>query len=81
MQNRNDLFRYIGLGSTPWAIRAYIMLLVFFTLLSFVASQSPMTASLATLAMDGLKSVLGALLGSLALVGEKRLCEREGRVE
>ena len=73
--------RAFGLGRLPWVIRVYILILVVFAgLLIFSVVQTsavaaPAESNLAVklfgLAADGLKTVLGALIGSLSLAGER----------
>jgi len=84
----SSVFSELGLAKMPWVVRAYIFLLLVFTfLLVFSAMDTGLSGAGATrevieslprtklfsLASDGLKTVLGALLGSLSLAAERRL--------
>ncbi len=72
---RADLFGRIGLEGVPWTIRVYLYLVVLFLALTLATAFLNVSSSLGTLAEDGLKMVLGALLGSLALM---RDCQVDG---
>jgi hypothetical protein len=63
----------------PWVARIYFLLIILFGgIVVWVASQaggqelpdSDLRVQLFSLAADGLKTVLGALIGSLSLAGE-----------
>lgn len=68
-----DLFSWIGLEGVPWTIRVYLYLVALFLALILATASVEGSSSLETLAEDGLKMVLGALLGSLNLMREHRL--------
>ncbi len=63
-----------GLKKMPWVIRVYILLLVFMGALLLVGAGFPageVNPELFSLADDGLKLVLGAVLGSLSMATQK----------
>ena len=69
-----DFARAIGMGSSPWVIRAYITLL--FTCVGMIivamwrmpadATEQHPASKLLTLSMDSFKIVLGAVLGAMS---------------
>jgi hypothetical protein len=82
MSNGSMFERVFGVSEMPWVIRVYLLLFAIFALLLIVmvlrpfgAIASPVDEQLSTkvveLASDGLKTVLGALLGSLSLAAEE----------
>lgn len=61
-----------GRGRLPWVIQVYLVLLFVFTLLAVAAARPVGSADLQSLASDGLKTVLAALLGALSHAGERQ---------
>ncbi len=74
-----NLFSILGLHSTPWSVRIYLLLVLLFTALVVITLLPGAPAGLWTLASDGLKTVLGALLGALSIIREQQL--RQTRLE
>ena len=71
--NPKDLFNVLGLDQAPWSVRVYIILVILFAMLVLVTALPGIPHGMATLAADGLKTVLGALLGALSLSREHRI--------
>ncbi len=69
---KTDFFTSIGLEAVPWTVRVYLLLIAFFLSLRLATAFLDSSTSLCVLAEDGLKMILGALLGSLALIRERR---------
>ncbi len=69
---KTNLFTWMGLESVPWRIRVFLLLVALFLLLLLATAFLDLSSSVAGLAEDGLKMVLGALLGSLALTRKRR---------
>ncbi len=65
------MFERLGLHHTPWVIRIYLALLLLLTLLVLLAN--PPSTNLWSLASEGFKTVLAALLGALSVAGENHL--------
>ena len=68
-----------GVRNMPWVIRVYLLLFFAFIgmlllpLLTIFQSTGSDSALITSIAADGLKLVLGALLGSLSLAAEATL--------
>ena len=74
MRSRDkNLFTTLGLDQAPWSVRVYLVLLVLFAVLVLVAAFPGGPVGLSSLASDGLKTVLGALLGALSSGQGRRL--------
>lgn len=57
----------------PWCIRVYLLVLVLFVGLVLISAVHDPMEQLWVLASDGVKTTLGALLGTLSLLAESRL--------
>ena len=81
-RTRADVFSSLGLARIPWVIRVYLVLVSAFGALVLLSVTPLVSGALLSLASDGLKMVLAALLGALSQAGESRLSageeEREG---
>lgn len=80
-RRRKDLFEVLGLARLPSMPRVYLVLIFTFLGLALLSSLPVFEgSSLGTLAVEGLKTVLAALLGSLSQLGQGGLARtrREG---
>jgi hypothetical protein len=92
MVTPSSLTKELRVAEMPWVIRAYFVLFILFVLLLVfsVSRSTPQGLSreaiealpatkLFSIASDGIKTVLGAVLGSLSLAGEARFRKQRGR--
>ena len=75
MKGRN-IFEQLGLGSIPWVIRVYLVLVLSFLTLFIVLSFGDKSMGAINFAAEGLKTVLAALLGALSQIGHRRSIAR-----
>jgi hypothetical protein len=80
----------LGIRSTPWVIRVYLALFLCLLLVLVFTSKTPPSplsrdavealpsTKLFALAADGLKTVLGALLGSLSVAATGKFKAEQG---
>ena len=68
-----NLFSILGLNNIPWSIRVYLLLVLLLTALVVITLLPSAPVGLWPLASDGLKTVLGALLGALSMAREQQL--------
>jgi hypothetical protein len=70
---------HMVLGNLPWVVRVYVTLVIIFTIVlvwaathqgSEVLADGDLRVRLFGIAADSLKTVIGALLGSLSLAAE-----------
>jgi hypothetical protein len=66
----------LGIRAMPWVTRAYLALFILLVFLLLVAvigpiREGPLPGRLFDLAADGLKTVLGAVVGSLSVAGRR----------
>ncbi len=64
MNLERDVFKALGLSSLPWVARVYLLLVVVFAVLLLASSVPGLAVHLGSVASEGLKMVLAALLGS-----------------
>jgi len=87
-----SFFRHFGVSRFPWIIQVYLFVFVIFgfvllaaTYISVFHSSSDVSdpksllAQLFSISSDGLKLVLGALLGSLSMAADRVWGSGEGR--
>jgi hypothetical protein len=74
-----DRMLHMVLGNLPWVVRVYVTLVIIFTLVlvwaathqgSIALADGDLRVRLFGIAADSLKTVIGALLGSLSLAAE-----------
>ena len=76
-------FDQLGIGDMPWVVRAYLTLLFVFVALlvapavSFLEFPVDTIDTITSVASDGLKLVLGAVLGSLSMAAESKWKPKE----
>jgi hypothetical protein len=70
---RRNLFDTLGLSMLPWVVRIYLVLLFIFASLALLSSLPIFAGSLRSVAVEGLKMLLAALLGALSQFGDGRL--------
>ncbi len=73
MSPTRDIFSILGLDGCPWIVRVYFVMLVLFMIFVWASAWPIVPERFGTLAADGLKTTLGALLGALSLAGDRRL--------
>ncbi|HVG06169.1 MAG TPA: hypothetical protein VNM67_00525 [Thermoanaerobaculia bacterium] len=76
MRTERDFFSMLGLSDLPWVARVYLVLVVVFAVLLLLSSVPALAVHLVPVASDGLKMVLGALLGALSQAEEVRRAVR-----
>lgn len=79
MPSQFDRMLQTVLGNLPWVVRVYVTLVLVFTIVlvwaatkqgSEILADGDLRVRLFGIAADSLKTVIGALLGSLSLAGE-----------
>ena len=84
-----SLLDSLGLEKMPWVVRAYFALLIFMLLVLFVGGGGggsvlslnlsvESSAEVVSFALDGMKLIIGAVLGSLPLAAEKKFRDPGG---